>query len=159
MKLTKLLVIGFIGVISCTDAKTEKDDTAPKTVVKAEEKPDKIISINDTPNRTTLEGFYNILKTAIITRDLETLETLFAPETSSYKFDDPEEQSLVKATQFSDVKLSASKNGEKELYELFLVFPISKEEIEEGLEASATSIYMQKNDKGEYEIFIISFAG
>jgi len=140
--------------VSCAEAKTniDSDKTPIETTVSESESP----MVKD---RSTLEGFYNILKTAVVSRDLETLKTLFAEGTAKYNFDDPEEQSLMKATKFSDVTLSFDKNGGKELYELGLIFSVSQEMLDEGMEASQELIYMQKNDNGNFEIFVISFAG
>ena len=105
---------------------------------------------------TTLEGFWATFQKAVAAQDVEKLKGLFAVDTKVHKFSDPEEQAQIAAGKASAITEDIA---EPEFHVFTIVFSAEEDRKETGddsLEDSETTIYMKKNNTGDFKIFNVS---
>lgn len=111
-------------------------------------------------DRTKMETFWREFKQLISFKDEAELTTMFSVDYNGilsglYKND--EYRKYIAASSHTDVKETKELHNGNVVYEIMFVFP--PEFPEEGQEESATTIYMQKNAAGNFEIFSVIEAG
>lgn len=148
------LFIAF-AVLSCSSTSTPPtvaNDTVSDTTSSTPE----VSSSEEITDKSTLEGFWRSLKTAILNHDIAAIKTHYTAEARVYKFQAPYYQEKIAAMETSDWEKSQEIHGDTPVYELRLVFP------EEGLselDYPATTIYIQQNSNNIFEIFSVIEAG
>jgi len=164
MKKIILTIFTLSTLVACENnepnTEVDTDTTTSETVENSttEEVPEKE---NSTADRSTIEEFWKLYKKAILEEDYEYLKTLYAEGTAVYKFSNeiPEEYDLIKNSASKNITVSTETYKDKEVMSYYFEFPISDEEKEMGMEASAITVYMTKNENNEYEVFNVSLAG
>jgi hypothetical protein len=111
-------------------------------------------------DRTEMLSFWREFKQLVSFKDEAELKTMFSSDydgiiSGLYKSD--EYRKYIAASSHTDVKETKELHNGNVVYEIMFVFP--PEFPEEGQEESATTIYMQKNKDGNFEIFSVIEAG
>ena len=142
-----LFLISILGMWSCGGSSGQEQVIAP------------IVTEVETIKLTTLDSFWSVFQKAVADRDIETIESLFFPDARTYKFGDKEYQEKIAKGKVSDLVDRGEMHKGKKVYEFMMILSSGEgEEVEEGDE-SATTIYFQKNDEGEFRIFSVIEAG
>ena len=174
MKKTLYLATGLVALsifTSCSvdmpktkekAVKNEKTETVDEVETAVEEEgviqagtPEKV-----PVDRTEMLSFWREFKQLVSFKDSTELRTMFSEDydgimSGLYKLD--YYQKHIAASSHEDVKETKEIHKGNVVYEIMFTFP--PEFPEEGQEESATTIYMQKNKAGNFEIFSVIEAG
>jgi len=173
MKIKYLIVLSAILFLAaCEENVTETPEVSTEinTVLNEDtldEKEQTIVDINVEDDiqlvnkRKTIEGFWDLFKTAVLERELNDLEALYSPNEHLYTFGEDDYQKYIKESKSSNIVESVERFNGKKVYEYVIVFNYEDSEVagNEENEIPTTTIYMVKNDKNEFEIFSVIEAG
>ena len=155
------------SMFACAAEESVKEEKATEKVKteepkETEPKKEEVATVQEKVpvDRTNIEGFWREFKQLIKFKDEEGLKPLFSADhegirSGLYKIE--EYAVKIAASTHEDVKKSSQEYKGTEVYEFMMVFP--PESPEEGQEESATTIFLNKNDKGEFQIFSVIEAG
>lgn len=105
---------------------------------------------------TTIEGYWTTLKQAVATENKETLKQLTLPNVGTYALLEPDYQALIAKSELTDIKKSSRTEAGKSMYEF--VMTMNYEGVAE-MDQPTTTIFIWKNEAGNFEIFDIFEAG
>ncbi len=147
-----LLLLCMSSLISCNNdtAPLDKIDTpnTSETVVVLEKK----VPID----LTTIEGFWVILKEAIASKNKEKIKELTLPNVGASSLLEPDYQVLIANSDPTNIKKSRRMEAGKSMYEF--VMTMNYEGVAE-MDQPTTTIFIWKNEAGNFEIFEIFEAG
>ena len=112
-----------------------------------------------TNDLTTLDGFWSVFQEAVANQDVKTIESLYKEGIPKLKFNDDEYKKHIAEGKVTDFKKTDNGIDGKLTYEFMMTFEPDEEGKAEGQEESATVIYIQKNEKGKFEIVNVLEAG
>ena len=152
----------FVVLFSCSQPTEPETVNVPETVAEqnteGEQNAELEESSEENKDRTTIESFWNIFKKAVAEKDIQTIESLYAPETNKNKFGSEEYQGKIAASKAGDIIETARLYNDSKVYEFQMIFP-PDEDAEDFIEASQTTIFFAKNKEGDFEIFSVIEAG
>ena len=128
-------------------------DTKDSTSITADIK-DAELNTDIQDDLTTIEGFWLVFKQAVKEQDVNKIESLYAPDALKIKFSDEIYQLRIAQSSANDISEISSYADQEKTYLFMMIFPGSSEQ-----EESATSIYLRKNSKGNFEISNVIEAG
>lgn len=147
--------ISFL-LLSCGSTTTPTPTVSDSTTDTATNTTDVTATEKSKNDRTTLKGFWASLQSAILKHDIAAIKTHYTTDARPYKFQADYYQEKIATLKATDWQKSEEVYGDTQVYELRLVFP------EEGLDKRdypVTTIYIQKNKDGAFEIFSVIEAG
>lgn len=106
---------------------------------------------------TTLDGFWTIFQKAVADQNIKTLESLYSPDAHAYKFNSDDYQKRIAKGVASDIEETQGMSENAKTYVFSMEFPHEGEE--DWIEASNTSIYIEKNTDGLFRILAVIEAG
>ena len=113
-----------------------------------------MLKVENQDDLTTLEGFWAVFKQAVKEQDIDKIESLYAPDALKIKFSDETYQLRIAQSNVSDISEAPSYGDQEKTYQFMMIFPASSDQ-----EESATSIYLRRNSKGNFEISNVIEAG
>lgn len=159
LKTTFLLAALFCCAIACNNPATATvpvDDTTTKP--ERSEPATQETPVEVQGDRTTLEGFWARVLVAVANKDKETLKLLGADRSGATSLTEDHYAPLVVKIKATDFKESSREENGQKLYEYMMIMNYPEEELVEG-EQPATTIFLWKNEEGNFEIFDIFEAG
>ena len=150
-----LSVILLLNICACGLNSNQNSVTESKySTSKAAELEDTALHVEIQDDLTTLEGFWAVFKQAVKEQDIDKIESLYAPDALKIKFSDETYQLRIAQSSASDISETPSYGDQEKTYQFMMIFPASSDQ-----EESATSIYLRRNSKGNFEISNVIEAG
>ena len=145
----------LLNICACGLNSNENSVNEPKdSTSKAAELDDTALNVEIQDDLTTLEGFWAVFKQAVKEQDIDKIESLYAPDALKIRFSDEIYQLRIAQSSASDISEAPSYGDQEKTYQFMMIFPASSDQ-----EESATSIYLRRNSKGNFEISNVIEAG
>ncbi len=156
MNYYQLLIFSLLLFLTaCTNSTVVAPEKESPSVISPEQ-PDTLTPTLPSINRTTIEGFWSNFQKAVLSKDIPTIESFYATGSRAYKFQQDYYQEKIATTSANAFQKSPNTYKDQPVYEV--QFILSEEGISED-EAPTTTISIQKNEAGIFEIFNVLEAG
>ena len=160
LKTTLLLAALLSSIIACSNPETTTpeitESATPEIIEPTIPEPAPIVETQE--YRTTLEGFWALVQTAVANKDKEALKLLGKPRSGVTSLVSDDYAPLIAAVKATDFEESTRKENGKKMYEYMMYMNYPEEDLIDG-EQPAITIFLWKKEDGNFEIFDIFEAG
>ncbi|CAA6818438.1 MAG: Unknown protein [uncultured Aureispira sp.] len=161
LKITLLLAALLSLIIACdspetttAEETTTQEPVQQETAEPAVEKP--APAVEQQNDRTTLEGFWALVQTAVANNDKEALKQLGKSGAGAASLVMDDYAPLVASIKATDFKESSRQENGQKMYEYMMT--MNYEDVPED-EQPTTTLFIWKNEAGNFEIFDLFEAG